>query len=332
MRRNLRIPLVMVTVAILAVSGAIAGVKYSSAGSSWIGVSIQTVDPDLADAFELPINYGVLINRVIEDAPAHKAGLRRDDIVIAFNGERVTDEGMLRDLIADLDEGEKVTIAVMRGDEKRDFEIVIGARDDDDLNFWQWNNKAPRSGFFQYPKLKYSNLFRDQAIKLPYLGVKMNNLTDQLGDYFGVRNGDGVLITKVLKDSPAEEAGLKAGDVIVKIGDARIEHSSDVSDLISDRKVGDEIELSFIRDKRSVTVNVTLGEKDDLFFGRLAPIDYDLSGLSALEHLGNIRTLQFGVPGSVHFLDDDLKSDMKQLKRELHELQTEIKELQESRK
>lgn len=335
MRQSIRVPLIMATMAILAVSGVIAGTKYSSVGSGWIGASIQTVDSDLADAFELPVSYGVLINRVIKDGPAQKAGLRRDDIVIAFNGDKISDDEMLRELIAHSDAGDKVTFTVMRGDDKKEIEVVLEERDDEDANFWGWNNNFPPSGFFSGPARKYSGSFRDHATKLPYLGVKMSDLTEQLGDFFGVRDGDGVLITEVIKDSPAEKAGLKAGDVIVQIGEARIENSSDVSELISDREVGDEVELGLLRDKRSVTLKATLGETDGLFFGNFAPFDndiIDLSGLGALGQLGNLRALQFGTPGPLNSFDDDLKSDMKQLKRELQELQQEIKELRDFRK
>lgn len=325
----------MAMVAILAVSGVIAGTKYSSAGSGWIGASIQTVDSDLADAFELPVSYGVLINRVIKDGPAQKAGLRRDDIVIAFNGDKISDEETLRDLIADSEAGHKVTFTIMRGDDKKEIEVLLEARDDEDSNFWRWNSNIAPHGFFRGLTRKYSGSFRDHAIKLPYLGVKMSDLSNQLGDFFGVRDGDGVLITEVIEDSPAEQAGLKAGDVIVQIGEARIENSGDVTELISNKEVGDEVELSLLRDKRSVTLKATLGETDDLFFGNLAPFDddfIDLSRLSALGKLENLYTLQFDVPRSVQFLDDDLKSDMKQLKRELQELQQELKELRDSRK
>ncbi len=93
-----------------------------------------------------------------------------------------------------------------------------------------------------------------------WLGVHMDALGEQLGEYFGVKDGAGVLVTEVVGDSPAAKAGLTAGDVIVKAGDRVVASPDDLHETMAGTKPGDALELKVVRKGSTRTLNVKLGE------------------------------------------------------------------------
>ena len=96
-----------------------------------------------------------------------------------------------------------------------------------------------------------------------WLGVHMNALNGQLGEYFGVEDGAGVLVTEVVADSPAAAAGLKAGDVIVKAGDRTVASPDDLHEAMSGTKPGDDLKLKVLRKGAAQTLTATLGKMPD---------------------------------------------------------------------
>ena len=100
------------------------------------------------------------------------------------------------------------------------------------------------------------------------LGVQTESLTRQLGDYFGVKDGEGVLVRSVEKNSAAEKAGLKAGDVIVKADNEKLTDRSDLSHILRSHRTGGKMTLVVMRDKHEQTLTVTLpdrGSRDSSF-------------------------------------------------------------------
>ena len=90
-------------------------------------------------------------------------------------------------------------------------------------------------------------------------GVTVENLTAQLGEVFGVKNGEGVLVRSVDKGSPGDAAGLRAGDVIVRVGSERVERTSDWSRALREQKPG-PVQIGIVRDKRQQAVSLALPE------------------------------------------------------------------------
>ena len=325
--RKLLTPLLLATIAfaMIAADGT-ANPRQSTRSSAWLGASIQTVDKVLAEAFDLPVTYGVILNSIVFDAPAEEAGLKRDDIIIAFDGKRVGDEQALRELLAEADNGDKVSVTVMRGSDEIDFEITLGEKSN--RAFYDSRRSRPRNNFsFRAPKINRFEL-RDHA----YLGVNLTNLSEQLGEYFGVRDGEGALITEVVEDSPADKAGLKAGDVIVEISGDAVDNPRDVQKIIASKNIDEEITLSILRDKRTKKIIAKVGETDEpLFvFEDGSGLGKDFPRLKELKGLGNFK---FKFPSNRHdlrFDRDELKEDMKELKRDLQELGKELRELKRS--
>lgn len=281
----------------------------------WIGVYTQKIDKDLAEAFNLDQDKGIVVVDVVGDSPADDAGLKRKDVIIEFNGEKVDGSKSFTDYVRNSKIGDKVDVVVLRKGEKKTLTVEIG--------------KKPESKWRDRDRSLYStDLFlKNLALSIDhrgYLGVGIQDLNDQLGDYFGVKDGDGVLITEVMEDSPAEKAGLKAGDVIVGADDEDITDSEDIFDVLSDKEDGDTVSITYLRrgDKHTVPVEVT--EKSySLHNISLPNFNLQIPKAPVIKGLGSAYL------GKDYQLEmDDFHEEMQQLKEELQELRQDLTELE----
>ena len=170
-----------------------------------------------------------------------------------------------------------------------------------------------------------------------YLGVGLTDLTPQLGDYFGVKKGGGVLINNVTKDSPADKAGLKAGDVVIKAGDRKIGDSAELSRFVKRQGPGAKVDLTILRKSRQRKIEVTLGtfEGHDTFIAK-GPRAFEWRGE---DDLGQMFFMRSGdrMPGKQNIkvrkmrkmLDEDLQKEMEILKKEMEALKKELKDIKE---
>lgn len=286
----------------------------------WLGVYTQTVDEDLAKAFDLSIDRGAIVNGIVEDSPAEKCGIKEDDIITAVGDDKVYDQIDLVDMIADVDPGTDVTITVIReGKEKKLTAKIDNWRDDEDRFYLKDSfNKA---------KNKFYSKFKEQA----YIGVSLIDVSEALAANMG---GDdhGVIINEVEPDSPAQTAGLKAGDMIVAVDGEKVYDASDVQGAIRDHKKDEIARVDIIRDKKPKSLDVTVGERADTFYSGTPWIlnvpDLPHINLSAPKMKGLHRSLDFDFGGydSEEMKEEleELKADMKQLKEELGELRKQL--------
>ena len=126
MKRVLTILLVLALVVSIPLSFSFAKSNKSSGG--WLGVYLESVDYDLSDDLDLPVSYGAYIADVVDDSPAEEAGLRSDDVVIAFNGEKVTDSDDLTDFVLEGKRGDKVTLTIIRNGKEKEIEVTLGKK------------------------------------------------------------------------------------------------------------------------------------------------------------------------------------------------------------
>lgn len=323
----------LLLIAVLAV--AVVGISAEARSkTAWMGVYTQTVDEDLAEAFELKVDYGVIINRVVDDSPAEEAGLEKDDIIIKFDGERIWDSRELTDYIRDHNPGDKVTLTIIRDGAEQEVSLTL-ERGRRSSTTWSYSYpsapsepsvpRAPRAP--SAPSAPH--IFSFDNNPRGFVGVRLQNLNEQLGEYFGIENGDGVLVTEVEADSPAAKAGLKAGDVIVAVDNELIDDASDVREIVEDMHDGDKVDVQVVRDKQKQTLAVTVEEQD--WFGYQIPdvgdVQYYAPRMRGL-HRGN---------SSVYFVDPDdraewerqmeqFQSQMDDLRRELKDLRFEVEE------
>jgi len=322
--------LIFLAIALLAGGGA------ATADDGWLGVQLQTLDPEMTKTLQLPDDQGVLVDDVVEDSPAAAAGLKHGDVIIAFQGNPVREVKDLTKAVRKANPGDEVAVTVLRDGERQDLKVTLGERDDrhvivlrrgdgDDSTF-SWSDKDDGESEDYPDRVEKRIEIRSPHEQGGYLGIGMQELTEQLAAHFGAKDGEGVLISEVKPDTPAARAGLEAGDVIVKAGDKEVADPSELRAALADRKSGDEVELAVIRDGRRRTVEATLGDWPE---GMGTPM--------ALEHLrGALPRLREFMPREGHREMrvlrsdggdvDELRGEVDRLRKELDELRQELKD------
>jgi serine protease Do len=203
---------------------------------------------------------GVVIEEVQPDSPAEKAGLKRDDVVVEFDGERVRSTRQFSRLVAETPPGRTVTATIMRDGQKRELRITPSEGRSSGLLIDADRLRGLRGDLGslgdQLPKFDFNFDFDlPGALSGRRLGVTVNELTDQLGRYFGAK--DGVLVTSVTEGSAASRAGLKAGDVITSINRQSVRSREDLIRSLRDADTN-ELTIVLIRDKKESTVKATI--------------------------------------------------------------------------
>lgn len=296
---------------------------------TWLGVFTQSIDYRMAKDFDLPVKYGAIINEVVDDSPAEAAGLEEDDVIIAFGDSKITDSEDLTDVVDEKKAGDEVTLKIIRDGKEMSLTVTL-----DERRRGNWTFHSPgRKRIVIDGSPRGSKSYTWHGGSHGYIGVGLTGISRQLGDYFGVEKGNGALINSVEEDSPAEEAGLKAGDVIVEIDGDKIFDPGDVSDAISDKEEGDEVEISLLRDRKEMTLTVEVTESrgsgswdfyggedwDDLHI--VSPSRHAIPSLPSIPALPSMRGLYLGD------FDDDALWDTEEFRDEMEELKRELKDL-----
>jgi serine protease Do len=223
---------------------------------SQIGVAVS--DPGAGTS-------GVRIDEVDDDSPAAKAGVREGDLVVEFDGERVRSARQLTRLVQETPEGRPVKMTITRDGARRSVDITPEAS----ALAWNFQIDEPRLRAEIERGLRgrgpaFDFRFDDMPGTLGVppgargrLGVQVETLSDQLAEYFGVKGG-GVLVSSVAADTPAQKAGLKAGDVITGVNGTAVRETRELMDEIRQAEDRREVRLDVVRDKRTMTVTATL--------------------------------------------------------------------------
>ena len=166
--------------------------------------------------------------------------------------------------------------------------------------------------------------------KAGFLGVQIQDLSDQLSDYFKVKDGKGVLVSEVVEDSPAKKAGLKAGDIITMVDDENIENASDLTTTIRNYEPESKVSVSVIRNGTKKKLEATLGEAENSFmykFGDLGEMG-DKHKMILKMHPEGLEDFEFH---SFPFDRGEFKEQMDELHKQMQELRLELKELREEK-
>lgn len=218
----------------------------------WIGIYMQDVNKSLAEAFDLKTTEGVLVNDVAEDSPAENAGIEPKDIILSWNGTTVKDSDALTELVRASKIGDKANLAINRDGKEMTVAVEVGERREP--QFFGFGGEGDAGEW-----APYSFEFLDN-MKTTGIGVSMQSLSGDLGEYFGVPDGEGALITEVMEDTPAAKAGLQVGDVVVEVNGEKVESPNDVSSELRGKDRGEEVELSIVRNKAKQKVSVEIDE------------------------------------------------------------------------
>jgi membrane-associated protease RseP (regulator of RpoE activity) len=222
-------------------------------GGGFLGVNTEDINKENMARYGLREVRGVGVTSVAKDSPAEKAGLRKDDVILRVDNDNVTSVRKLSRLISEIAPDQNVRLTISRGGTQQEVAVTIGRREQPKTiqslmkgqpRVWKWEG-APG---FEGSVFAFGNSRR--------IGVSTMQLTKQLAEYFGVPEGQGVLVTSVTNDSPAATAGVRAGDVITAIDGEKVDGAGDLSRVINKKKDGD-VTLTIIRNKSQQTIRVT---------------------------------------------------------------------------
>lgn len=249
-------------------------------GGSFLGVHTEDINKENMARYNMREARGVGITEVVKDSPAEKAGLRKDDVIVRFEGDSVTSTRKLTRLVSEVAPDQTVRLAISRSGGEQEVSVTIAKRNNKMNAFHrlegleglkklegmdklkEFHKILPPAGTpgartwkWEGPMGGDDNLFFSMG-NHRRIGVTTIQLTKQLADYFGIADGKGVLVTAVTEDGPAAKAGLKAGDVITAIDGDKVEGAGDLSRTINKKKDGD-VSLTIVRNKNSRTITVT---------------------------------------------------------------------------
>jgi len=209
--------------------------KYGKVKRGWLGVNITSS------------KHGVNVTYVVSNSPAKKAGIRKGDLILRVNGKPIKEAGDLSGMIQSFKPEQKVKLEYLRGKGKESALVILGELKDKKKYDFPF---SPDSGVI-IPELPESlpnienYVFRFASSRV--LGVEITTLTPELAKEFKVKEGTGLMISKVYKDTAAEKAGFRAADIIVKAGNKTIEKNADLRRALSSLKDNEPIVINVYR-------------------------------------------------------------------------------------
>ena len=221
------------------------------AGGSFLGVGVKEIDSDRAKEMKLREEAGVEITRVEEDSPAAKAGLKIGDAILQFNGQRVEGFEQFSRFVRETPPGREVKLTVSRDGNVQAIAAKIGSR----KGFVPpapFAIEMPRIEMPQIPDMPHNIMMWRSST----LGIEVEPIRGQLADYFGVK--EGVLVRSVSKDTAAEKAGIRAGDVILKVNQTRVSTAGEVTGALRSLEGKRSVPIVLMRDHKEITLSATL--------------------------------------------------------------------------
>src|SRR5205807_3683074 len=161
------------------------GYFYAAAGRSYLGVDIRDVTTDRVTALKLKEERGVEVTMVDQDAPAGKAGLKEHDVILEYNGARVESDEQLRRMIRETPPGRKVTLGISRDGTPMTINVELGDRGKLTQHYKVMIPPVPP----MHVEVPDFNIDMVTPTYTPALGVQLDNLGRQLGEFFGVKDG-----------------------------------------------------------------------------------------------------------------------------------------------
>jgi S1-C subfamily serine protease len=234
----------------------------------WLGVMLQPLTDNLKDAMNIGKDVeGVLVSDVVTDSPADAAGVEKGDIIVEIEGKSISSADQAIEAVKAYAPGDKVKLVVMREGKREVLTAALGSRRAANKEVMEKENEG-NSNDEEYYNVRIPRVERIikefRSERGGYLGVRVQDISADLGSYFGVGEGEGVLVVDVTDGSPAEMAGIRDGDVIMKVGADKVTDSAQLVEAVREYKPGDKIDLTLKRNRETKRVEAELGEGPDL--------------------------------------------------------------------
>jgi serine protease Do len=229
---------------------------FAGREGGFLGLQLRDVRQEDVAGLRLPAERGAVVEKVVPESPAAEAGLKERDVIVEFDGEMIHSAAQLTRLVRETPVGRGVNLAVLRDGQRKSFTVkpreqkesraLMRKFPDGPMNIEPWVNLD------RMPRVITSIIGQSGR-----LGIQGQTLTEQLAEYLKVPQKSGVLIASVSEGSPAQKAGLKAGDVIVAANGKPIAETQQLQDVLRDRNQT-SVRLDCIRNGQKLSFTVTL--------------------------------------------------------------------------
>lgn len=245
----------------------------------YLGVDIRDVNPDKVAALKLKDARGAEIVHVDHDGPAGKLGLLQHDVVLEMNGQRIEGQEQLRRMLRETPAGRSVTFVISRDGQQQTMTTQLANREEVARRAWEQHLVVPAPDADEGPGRRLGSGFlhsdtssglgakahRDflgatTVLSASFTGAQLEVMGSQLAEFFGVEGDAGLLVRSVEANSPAAIAGLRAGDVIVRVNQIAVTSGNEWSKTVHQNK-GKPVELVVLRDRREQTMTITPDNK-----------------------------------------------------------------------
>jgi C-terminal processing protease CtpA/Prc len=284
---------------------------------TWLGVGIA----EIKKKGEKGPLEGVLITEVYGESPAEAAGLEEDDVIVAVDDKEIDGTDGLVKAIQSREPGDDITLTVDRDGKEQLIIATLGERPEE----YVWLDKGDFLGLAELGTALGSLYIPEINIGFSgfggrgRLGVYVHDLSEGLAEYFEVPDGEGVLVDDIVEESPAEAAGIRPGDVIVKIGDEDVADTEELVEAISEMKKDTPTPIVLYRKGERMTVEASVGESEHE------------KALKHFQHAYQLKAEDLEDKIHTHKLTDEereeLRDALQELKEELEELKEELREL-----
>jgi serine protease Do len=258
------------------------GFDVFSMGGSRVGMIVRDVETADVTKEKLAATAGAIVTDVVKESAAQKAGIKTGDVVTSFDGERVRSARQLERLVGETPAGRTVKVALQRAgapvtvdvtpEAPKVTQVMPGIPGEGGGDVFRWQKRAPGPGpefegpqgmpfRFEMPAGRFD--FDGEpfmAAGRGRLGVRVQDLSEELASYFGVKSG--VLVAGVEADAPAAKAGVKAGDVITAVNGQAITDPGELRREVAKVDDGKTADLAVTRDKKALTLKVEVTARD----------------------------------------------------------------------
>jgi serine protease Do len=249
-----------IAMACLAVSLS-AQVTVQVGGASYLGIGVADITAERAKALNLKEERGAEVTNVAVDSPAAKAGIKEGDVVLEYDGTAVQGIEQLTRLVRETPVGRQVKISVWRSGAAQTLTATIEARKGTVIRSGGRDIVVPfiRPPQIEMPRFEIPRF--QMTWQNPVLGIEGESLNsqEQLAEFFGVR--DGVLVKSVRKNSAAEKAGIKAGDVVQKVNDHSVTTPQEITSALRSLGSKKTFTVIVVRNKKEIPLTVTMEER-----------------------------------------------------------------------